>query len=314
MREANINSISVSYPDAVVAAFGRNPIVISGLTGTYAEMVVSNGTDSVTEKRSPFADECFFDLSYYLQVLFKQSSLGNVNYDNTSESGLSASYNVTLTFYDGSTSLGTHSFSIMALWASAVSNVNEYLTMFTGYPFTIGIHSDGTYKGSMNGSSYTFNKSAAYSIPVTSEGIFYLSDASGTTIKMVKIKEQCGDGIYIRWIDRFGVYRYWLFRQGEASASIKANGEFVRKNTGTDYGKRMTAKEVSTEVEVCAPLVDGDTFNFLLGCASSPVVDMYDNGEWVNVNVADSDIVRERAELQDFIINIMLPDTIIQKL
>lgn len=314
MRQGNINGISVSYPDAVVAAFGVNPIIIDGFTGTSVELVVSNAVGSVTEKRSPFANGCFFDLSYFLQVMFGQSMIGNVDYNNAAENGLSDSYSVTLNFFNGVTSVGTHSFNVTALWASYISNVNEHLTMFTGYPFTIGIYSDGTYKGSMNGNSYTFGKNATYNVPVSSEGIFYLSNASGTTVKAINVKEKCGKGIYLRWIDRYGVYRYWLFRQGEANVDVKSNGEFIRKTMGIDNGKRMTSKEAVTEVEVCAPLVDGDTFNFLMGCVLSPVVDMYDNGEWVNVNVSDGDITRERSELQDFVIRIVLPETIIQKL
>ena len=48
MREQTIGGIKVSYPDAVVAAFARNPILIEGFTGTSVELNVTNKDTGIT--------------------------------------------------------------------------------------------------------------------------------------------------------------------------------------------------------------------------------------------------------------------------
>lgn len=311
MREQTAGGISVSYPDKVVAAFGRNPIVINGFSGTEVVMKVSNGKQEVEEKRAPFENGCFFDLAYYLQVLMKPSF--NVGYSGVTDSGMASKFNVSLEFMNGSTVTNTITFEVVALWASSISQADESLKMFDGYPFTVSVFTDGTY--TINAGGATFTPSVGvHNFPVTDNTSVVVKDLSGKVVQSIKVNKTCGEGVYLRWVDKCGMYRYWLFRKGNTTNTIEASSEFIRKNTGTDYGKRKSEKKVKPSVEICAPLVDENTFNFLLGVAASTVVDMYDNGEWVSVDVESGDIVFERTMYQDFIVNLILPETIVQKL
>ena len=66
--------------------------------------------------------------------------------------------------------------------------------------------------------------------------------------------------------------------------------------------------------KACATLVDQGTFNMLLTLLSSPLVDMYLNGNWVPVNISTKSISGTTQALQDFEIEIEFPETISQSL
>ena len=313
MREQTISGISVSYPDKVVAAFGRCPINISGFNGTEVAMKVKNikTAAEVMERRAPFGYECFFDLAYYLQVLMKPSF--HVDYSNVTDSGMANAFSVELEFLNGTSTIATMDFDIVAVWASVFVRSDESLKMFEGYPFTVGVFTDGTY--TINAGGATFSPSVGvHNFPITGNTSVVVKDSSGKVVQSVKVTKSCGEGIYLRWVDKCGIYRYWLFRKGNVTNTIEASDEFTRNNMGTDFGVRKHNKKVKQSIEICAPLVDGNTFNFLLGMAASTVVDMYNNGEWVSVDIDAGDIVQERVMYQDFIVSVLLPETIVQKL
>ena len=314
MRTQYISEISVSYPEEVVAAYDKNKIWIEGFTGTAIQMTVTNNSTnkSVEEKRSPFEGKCFFDLAYYLQVLNENDDLGKVDYESyISDNRLSAKYSVSLSFLDGALIVGTHSFDVLALWAAKLPPSKQSLIRFIGYPFTISVFTPAKSNVSFDEISYSA-PSESCNVPVYKD---YSSDVVFTTEEqtiMVKAKSGCGD-IYLRWIDLYGRYCYWLFRSGNVTTGVKKEAEFVRFNKEMT-GIKSSFKKVSTSVDICAPLVDDETFSFLLGCILSPMVDMYSNGEWVNVDIDGSSIVHENVMLQDFVVSLVLPETNMQKL
>lgn len=309
MRTEIIGDITVTYPNETVAMFARNPITVKGFTGTSVAMTVTDENGKVAkDKRAPFGNECFFDLAYYLQGLFGTSALGKVDYESRTRV-LSDVYNVELSFYEGTTATGTFSFNLCGIWAAVLDDSNEKVRMFTGYPFSVCVRSNGAYTVD----SVTLGKKGIYNIPVSGERTVKVMNGT-TVVRTIEVEESCGSGIYLRWIDRGGAYRYWLFKKGDERTTEETDGELLRKNTGTDYAVRRTSKKVGRSVEICAPLVDADTFTFLLGVVASPVVDMYSNGEWVSVEVDAGEITRERSEIQDFIVSVVLPEVIVQKL
>lgn len=309
MREQAISGIRVSYPDAVVAAFARNPIMIEGFTGTSVELNVTNKDTGgvVTDRRAPFGGEVFFDLAYYLQVLFGQDGLNDVDYSDVSASH-TASFGVVVKL---STS-NIVSFDITAVWASELQGEDESLRMFEGYPFTVGVFSDEAFTLKVGTSSHSLDV-GLYNVPVSGSETVTMETSTGKE-RTIKVTQQCGEGIYLRWIDKLGIFRYWLFAKGNVSHDIASSGEYTRKNTGLDVGVKKAAKTIDTGVEICAPLVNESEFGYLLGVAASPFVSMYNDGEWVDVDIEPGEIVRERTPLQDFIVTLVLPETIIQKL
>ena len=141
------------------------------------------------------------------------------------------------------------------------------------------------------------------------------------------IVDNCTDGIYLRWIDRLGRYCYYLFKGGNDNMQVSNDGEYLRNNMQEyrfidhyHYGKRMQRKSDEHTLSICAPLVDSYTFDFLNQITMSPIVDMYrgkdDNGVdvWEGVNISSGSYNKTRAVLQDFVANIILPETRVQSL
>lgn len=274
--------------------------------------VTNNKTSvSVEERRAPFGYECFFDLAYFLQVLMKPSF--NVSYSAVTDSGMANHFSVELEFMSGTSTIATMNFDVVAVWASVFARSDESLKMFGGYPFTVGVFTDGTYTINAGGVDFTPSV-GVHNFPVTGNTSVVVEDSSGKVVQSIQVTGNCGEGVYLRWVDKCGIYRYWLYRRGNTTNTIEASDEYTRNNMGTDFGVRKHNKKVKQSIEICAPLVDENTFNFLLGMAASTVVDMYNNGEWVSVDIEAGDIVQERAMYQDFIVSVLLPETIVQKL
>lgn len=153
----------------------------------------------------------------------------------------------------------------------------------------------------------------------------------GVFTQKVKINviDDVSEGIYLRWIDRHGFYQYYLFKQGNESRKVQSDGEFLRNNLlayDMTYGfvggnGRQQMKSREDTIPVCAPLVDDETFESLFDLTTSPVVDLYmgydENGQprWLAVNIQAGTYVKdEKAKLQDFVCNVVMPEMQIQKL
>lgn len=141
--------------------------------------------------------------------------------------------------------------------------------------------------------------------------------------------DDCADeGIYLRWVDHHGYIAHWLFKVGDEQRQIAAIREFSRNaytNYDTHYGwQRGSGRRQSMSrndiVPLCAPLVTKEQFDYLQDVTSSPIVEMYagkdenDNDRWVGVGVQPATYTKNRDELQDFVFNLITPETPIQSL
>lgn len=154
-------------------------------------------------------------------------------------------------------------------------------------------------------------------------------DNNGIQTEMLRIDYcDCDEGVYLRWIDRHGFWVHWLFKPGDEQRTIAALREFSRNaltNYDINYGwqrgaGRRQAMSRGDVIPVCAPLVDSDTFDILQDVTSSPVVDIYCGDDannvpqWVGVGIQAATYTKKRDELQDFVMNVILPETPIQSL
>jgi len=142
-------------------------------------------------------------------------------------------------------------------------------------------------------------------------------------IKFELTVNKCTEGIYLRWVNKFGDFCYWLFNPHEEKNEVKDIGvnieEFITTtdfvngfHVGTNHPK---GKEAQRLVTLYANLVDSETFDFLTSLAESPVVDLYcGDGNWVRVNIAPANVVKSNDELQDFICTLVSPRTFNQEL
>lgn len=158
---------------------------------------------------------------------------------------------------------------------------------------------------------------------------FYLNTGGKQSRLLYIDYDDTESGIYLRWIDRHGFVRYWLFTQVEESREISTDGEFVRNNllawserygyVGVN-GRRQGYSREDT-ITICAPSVDQDTFDMLQDLTTSPVVDMYLGGDWKaeddiwqSVTIKAGSYAKTSACLQDFACQLVLNDINIQKL
>ena len=131
------------------------------------------------------------------------------------------------------------------------------------------------------------------------------------------------DVVYLRWIDRHGFYCYWLFEKRNVQRATRVIMDFTRPDLqsyeiGLGYQRgagRRQAFARNDVLPVCAPLVDAEMYDYIFDIATSPVVDMYtEGGEWVSVGVQAGTYTQTDENLQDFVVNILLPTTPTQRL
>ena len=362
MRQTTRNGITIKYADAVGFAFLPCIIKASGSGVASIETTISRENKARTYSVEAFADNCIMDYREYVQALFDGISFGNLDYTKESQqSNLGANFTISVKIKNSEgIDLTTFSYTTFYVWgamrAGETWNGRKKLTWFTHFPFSFGlyiseasdllVYADGrvTSKyievsklGILELTSKVLKAGAkSYSIKdyggkiqqatfdTTFDFTFYLKTSSRYT-ELAAIKaDNTEKGIYLRWVDRHGFYRYWLFTQGDESRAISSDTSFLRNNLG-EYddtifgylganGRRQGYSREDT-IPLCAPLVDSETFDFLQDLASSPVVDMYLGGNnWQSVTIKAGTYNKTTAELQDFVCNLVINNTQIQQL
>lgn len=364
MRQTSVNDhgITIYYPDEIGFAFLPCIIKASGSDVASVEATISGNGKSYTYNVEAFAGNCVMDFREFVQAAFDGLTFGSLDYSKESQrSNLGATFNIDVAVKDesGSTLAGTV-FTTFYVWgamrAGETWNGYKRLTWFTHFPFTFGLYVDKAntnilvgYEGAPNKlqveSEVGIVELSAAILPTgarywdiydydgeikqgTFTNIFDLTFAVITGGKQSLImrinRDDSEKGIYLRWVDRHGFYRYWLFTQGDESRAISSDTSFIRNNLA-EYddtifgylganGRRQGYSREDT-IPLCAPLVDRETFDFLQDLASSPVVDMYlGDGNWQSVTIKAGTYTKTTAELQDFVCNLVINNTQIQQL
>lgn len=362
MRQTTKNGITIKYADAVGFAFLPCIIKASGSGVASIETTISRETRAHTYSVEAFAENCIMDYREYVQALFDGISFGNIDYNNKEiqQSKLGAVFNISVKIKDSEGSdLATFSYTTFYVWgamrAGETWNGFKRLTWFTHFPFSFGFYLNAAsqilvgYEGAPSklvkpgiagivdiSASVLPNKARYWNIydfdgkieQGTFTDVFDLTFAmavGGKQSLLARIERNDTEkGIYLRWVDRHGFYRYWLFTQGDESRAISSDTSFIRNNLG-EYddtifgylganGRRQGYSREDT-IPLCAPLVDSETFDFLQDVASSPVVDMYLGGNnWQSVTIKAGTYTKTTAELQDFVCNLVINNTQIQQL
>lgn len=361
MRQTTKNNITMQYPDAVGFAFLPCIIKASGSGVASIEATISRETKTYTYSVEAFADNCIMDYREYVQALFDGISFGNLDYTKVSQqSKLGAEFNISVKVKNSEGSdLAAFSYTTFYVWgamrAGETWNGHKKLTWFTHFPFSFGFYLNTAsqiligYEGAPNklvkpgiagivdiNTSVLPSKARYWNIydydgeiqqgtfDNTFDLTFRLTTGGKQSLLLRIDRDDAESGIYLRWVDRHGFYRYWLFTQGDESRAISSDTSFVRNNLGgyddTIFGYlgangRRQGYGREDTIPLCAPLVDRDTFDFLQDLASSPVVDMYLGGDkWQSVTIKAGTYTKTTAELQDFVCNLVINNTQIQQL
>lgn len=228
------------------------------------------------------------------------------------------------------------------------------VTWFINYPFTFGVYVPQQTSVQIGTSAVTLNDEGMYDIKpvdngsdvlpvidlggVIQQGVFdasfditFMAISGGgnpNRLGTIDIDRHHNEGIYLRWINRHGFSAYWLFKVGDEQHSVAqviaaCRADYAAYSERYGYtgaaGERpaMTREDI---VPLCVPLVDKDTWEYLQDVATSPVVDMFvgidpnDELMWVQVSVQAATYTKTREELQDFVINLLPPQTPVQRL
>lgn len=361
MRQTEKNGITIKYADAVGFAFLPCIINASGSGVASIETTISRETRAHTYSVEAFADNCIMDYREYVQALFDGISFGNLDYTKEIlQSNLGAAFNISVKVKNSEGSdLATFSYTTFYVWgamrAGETWNGFKRLTWFTHFPFSFGLYLNAAsqilvgYEGAPNklvkpgiagivdiSASVLPNEARYWNIydydGKIEQGTFtdvfdltFAMESGGKQSLLVRIERNDTEkGIYLRWVDRHGFYRYWLFTQGDESRAISSDTSFIRNNLGgyddTIFGflgvnGRRQGYSREDTIPLCAPLVDSETFDFLQDLSTSPVVDRYLGGnKWQSVTIKAGTYTKTTAELQDFVCNLVINNTQIQQL
>lgn len=365
MRQTTKNGYSFSYPDEVCFAFLPCIIKASGSNLSWIEVIIRWGNTERSYNVETLNDRCITDFKTYVQALFDGRI--NAAYDWTvsyDSSILNILVSIKVNAYDdGNVQLASIDFTTNMIWGAPkygeTWNSYKRLTWFTNFPFSFGIYLSKLNANLLIGYERVPNK--LMKIPINGMVDFYAGilpsgakywniydydgeiqqgtfdnsfdltfslTTGGKQSLLLRIdRDDTESGIYLRWIDRHGFIRYWLFAAGEETREIASDLSFIRNNLDDylygyygDNGRRQ-GYDRTDSIKLCAPLVDRDTFDMLQDLTSSPVVDMYLGGdwtqekdEWMSVTIKAGSYTKSTACLQDFVCEMIINNINVQRL
>lgn len=88
------------------------------------------------------------------------------------------------------------------------------------------------------------------------------------------------EGLYLRWMDRFGFLQYYLFREGTTTNKSKPSSDTVqveRQYGGMYYGSMERPTEITSEetIKCCAVNLPKDILEYVKTIVNAPIVDLY---------------------------------------
>lgn len=336
--------VTVTYPDELCFVFNPQIIQVKGgiLAGgtafdtTIYEIIEGEEYYRYKDsRRNASGDNISIDISTYLQSLFDVYNAEAMQFKKVKVRIL---HNIG----------GIFEFTINCIWGAMnigeVFNPSRTVVMFRNFPSTISLFNNGSIQARYDGETYVpisvdsglvhydFNvflqnakEFGMIKILNTPESPSTFQFTFDTTFKpipddavLIKVLfNDCDKGIYLRWLDRHGFLQYWLFQEGDLIRQSSNEGEKLNIDySDVKYAyngmSRYQGKTFQTTRKACAVLVDRYTFNMLSTIHSSPIVDMYIDGNWVPVNIVAGSLADSGADLQDFEIQLTMPETITQ--
>lgn len=298
-----------------------------------------------------------FDISPYVRAAMSDDPQP---FATSSFTNLTRAFNNTITVYytDNTYTVGTL-YQFTAIWGAV--NTNEvfngdtivhywpnYPSIITAYinsgasnttithDITSGV-TPATYTSTKTGNGITYlpitsHGQVADTITITSplnikyvldpdNGIVAASDAP--TVKTIKVIKHTGNcsGIFLRWVDRSGLSRGWVFKEGKTqyavsneSTSLRNDIEFGAVNNYNGVGIVVENKTANNRLTLCYVNATQDDIKILKTLLSSPIVEAHINGYYVRVTVATGTTSFSQANYQNFEITIVLPQEEVQRL
>lgn len=127
-------------------------------------------------------------------------------------------------------------------------------------------------------------------------------------------------GIYLRWIDHYGFYQYYLFDEGEQSGKSKLNSDTIDAEYSTDGRPHAATRAINIEntdtIKCCASNIHRDLLAYIRTIATSPHIELYLGTDihgkelWKPVTAAaETAKIAAHRQLYDFEFSFTLPNT-----
>lgn len=147
----------------------------------------------------------------------------------------------------------------------------------------------------------------------------------GETIINITVdnRPQCDDHIFLRWLDKWGFWQYWLCKVGEVQMTDAVVGSALTFLTGTTYpyyATRNIGKSLVKQVTACATNLTEEEWQMLSTIKGSVNVCAFDiaSQSWVPVNVSAGasawKMGNQASHRQDFSMKIVFPTIQTQRL
>ena len=287
--------------------FAFNPNVITVNTNEKVTFYIGPYID----EREPFEGKVNIDISKYVQCIFRHNE-----------------YYIAFDVYVQIGEAPKTALYFESLWGAInvgeCFNKSHTVTWFKAYPMSVSYYqpAGSTLSVSVDDGPYKIiseTDSGLLEFPMkgyeNSRLVKLKIESSQTTVITINISDRT-DGIYCRWVDRHAFTRYYLFSKGAITRQSK-HGEAV--SVGYDperpmYGEKRCNKTLVKTMHVGAPFVPRDMMDWLRMIETSPIVEAYIDNRWVSVIVKQSTHKDGEDDLQDYELDLILPEVTTQSL
>ena len=307
MRTISLSGESLSgtaqIPDNVVYAFNLNYVTLSiedSYTGVL-NLSVTDGNLNYDIDVTVFNGGAKCYISRLLQILFD-------DYVNT------RSKNVDMVLKTaGGTTLGSWQF--LVLWA-AIEPGNKY-----GYYLPIA--NDVNWAGKEVREVVWFKNMPQKLSYFTGNAIVEVAMSANAPISSIKIIPcEDTDGTYLRWLDNYGFWQYFLFESGQRKSKNKLGGVSIDAEYSIGgvihQAQRSTHIENTDTITCCAVSLKKEILAYVETIYKSPHIEYYVgkvNGSevWKPVNIDSGNVaIAADRRLYDYEISITMPETQVQ--
>ena len=309
------NEYTEVYPDQRIYAFNPNYIEV---TGTAVSQAITLTTSTMTLKRYTDANnKVKFPIQAILQSFFIGAEFGDVlppEYEEYTNEASKCTVSGDIIIQVGTDSGHTKTLTFDIIWGGInrgeVEKTVDTIYRFGDYPLTITQTAGDSFRVSpildgdtlsgllpltlayhLNVSGYGFGKEIYLSeLPLTDSFIVEIleSDSVIKTYKVIDLIEP--DGIYLRWIDSKGCYRYFMFNTGKTSRQTKDGSYFNNyidniepSDEGLIKGDTQLKNIVSNPIDICGCVGNIDVQNHLIDLPDAIKVWKYVGTSWIEV-------------------------------
>jgi hypothetical protein len=358
MSRIYTNGYRIEYPNELAYAGMPAIVRVSQLDTTYigVGITIKVGENYYTETRTPYNGEVVFDISRYMQTAFIGRSLspryGYLRDEQGMASKTQADVWVVVSLTDTTGTIeNALSFDVNALLGyMPIGRANGGVRgrrWFVNFPQTFDFYGEDHISVSLDNTSVAIERlgeaiqqisvelspywdnateSAQSAVLTATDAVYLNGDVlnRGAQSAYRLTIDRCTSGVYLRWLDNFGQWCYYLFRTTGRNYTTKEVQSWIdgvlrnelQPENDVYIGHSSQQLSQQESISLGAKLVDAETFDFLLTLTNSPIVEVLANATeyqadnsttplWERVSVAGGSYARTGAPLQDFAASIV---------